>query len=307
MATPIFHIGFPKAGSTTLQNQIFPNLLGCHFTDAHLNKQHKIKELYVEVFKKDGMHFNLKRAQTLASDISESVSEDTIIFSEESGLDVIYGYPDVVTKADRLFQIFGGDLKVVIVVREQLAILKSIYRDHPFDPNNFLKGKPVGFAKWIRGIEKRRYFRHTDLLYYHRLIAHYDDLFGAKNVLILPLELMSKNSAAFSDSLGEFIGVDANEIELNVGKHPENVGHSANKNRLRRLHRYFPKWRVGRMIPSPLRSTLIRFIESGGKENIKVSSQLAIQIRNRYAQSNRQLAARCGFDVEALGYSVTES
>lgn len=320
---PVFHIGFGKAGSTTLQRQIFPHLKGMAYFGMHRFAEggdgmgdssvshstfERLKEFYSLLFKSDGLTFNLERARENLSWISDQAAEDVPLFSHEAGLATIFSHPDVVVKAERLFKLFGRDLRILIIAREQTAILASQYRDHPFDPRNVIVGRPVSFATWVSGMENLRYFRYTDLLYYDRLAEIFDRLFGPENVLVLPLELMGQDPQVFAALLGKFMGVDPREISSRLGQEPLNVGHSGGVNRLRRLRRHLPtEFRFSRLLPKPLYGALIRRLTRGGRDKVIITPEVAKHIRDRYADSNQRLASRTGLDLSALGFSVPKN
>ncbi len=314
---PVFHVGFPKAGSTSLQWQVFPYLgevtnLGLYPKNGPAPEagvtvpclvDKSIRRFYKELFMRDGMTFDLERVKGLLADITANVGDTIPVFSNERATGVMISYPDAVVKAERLHKVFGSDLRIVIVIREQRAILAAQYRDWPFDPLNPKKGKALGFEDWLTSLRQQPYFSFLELVRYERIIAVYRELFGADNVLILPLELLGGDKQRFASLLGGFIGAEPAQIEARLGQRPANAGHSARFNRMRRWRRHLPEGlRLGSLLPEGARDVLIRVLKGSGKEDVRFSPALEDALRSEYATGNERLAAWSGIDLKSLGY-----
>ena len=313
MTTPVFHVGFPKSGSTFLQSHVFPLLdkyefMGLRVAEEKDKDLHALlKRFYNNLFKTDGMNFDLARSKGDLDRLSGLMtSGKTLLLSHEGGASALFAYPDAVAKAERLYEVFGGDLKIIIIIREQTGILASQYRDHPFDPRDIQRGKPVSLEKWYRLTDELRYFRFTDLIHYDRLVRVYDKIFGKENVLVLPVELMKHDPVLYSHKMGNFLGVSHEEIEKKLGKKHVNVGKSVGENRLRKLRRRVPiPVEFSRILPAPVYKTITSLIKSGAREKVEIPEVLAEEIRQRYAASNAWMEKRCTVTLRKLGYSVT--
>lgn len=311
MVSTVFHIGFPKSGSTYLQRQIFQHLnqyayMGVHAAEKQSEFRRFLNDFHTHMFKTDGLTFDADRCIHDKQKLAEQHPDKPLLFSYEYAVGVLFGYPDAVVKAQRLQQIFGRDLKIIIVVREQTAILSSQYRDHPFEPRDIQKGHPVSFAQWYRQTDALRYFRFTDLVHYDRLVRVYDDLFGANNVLVLPMELMAENPQLYAQKIGDFLNVPEATIKTLIESPPVNTGKSNRENALRRFRRRFPiPVEFSKILPRPVYQWIRRHIQNGGRERITIPTALEQEIRQRYAQSNAMLAQRTGFNLAELGYSLS--
>ena len=315
--TPVFHVGFPKAGSTTLQWQVFPYLADVAYLGLYpkngpeleagvtvpclVNKS--VRRFYREMFMRDGMSFDLEKAQDLLRDMTTGIGDKVPVFSNERAIGVLRSYPDAVVKAERLHSVFGSKMRAVIVVREQRAILAAQYRDWPFDPLNPNTGRALGFEDWLSRLRHQPHFSFLELVKYDQIVAVYRRLFGAENVLILPLELMGADKQRFAGLLGTFMGAEPMEIEARLGQRPANAGHSARFNRFRRLRRHLPaNMPLAGYVPKGVRSAIMRVVKGGRKEELEFSPAWQDALRAEFGGGNQQLAAWSGIELKSLGY-----
>lgn len=193
------HIGWHKSASTFLQQGLFRQL-GANFQPlaafppAVAGRVGKLPALIDLVEKREGFDPPLLR---------EAVSADqplTIISHEEiSGHSHGYGLIDPFVSARNLHAAFPNG-KIIAVVRNQFDYLLSLYcyrvsiRGHePRTLNRFLRED--GAAGLDRHIQ------------YDRLIGEYVKLFGAKNVLVLPMEQLRGDEAGFVRRITDFMGL----------------------------------------------------------------------------------------------------
>lgn len=306
-----FHIGFPKAGSTSLQRQIFPSLdenityLGLHAVEDDENLSALLDRFYNGTLKTDGLHFDPDKRLKDRKKIEKLFPDTALLFSHEAGISTIYSYPDVRTKAERLAQVFEGDLKIIIILREQISILSSVYRDHPFEPKDIVNGRPLSFEEWYKQMDALRYFSFTDLLYYDQVVKIYDELFGADNVLVLPLELMNTDPKLYAKKMADFFDIKPAAIAKKLGKKPKNTGNTARLNQLRRIRRKLPaSIHFSKILPQPVYDGLLNLAQKGDKEEISIPENLKAEIAMRYSASNKALEPRIGISLKSLGYAV---
>src|SRR5262249_30314594 len=102
--------------------------------------------------------------------------------------------------ADRLHAAFPR-AKILIGVREQKAIALSLYRQYLTDfQGDFPLETFVG-----RGNEQPGFtpILRPDHLEYHRAVGYYQHLYGRKNVLVLPIELLRRDPESYVRSILE--------------------------------------------------------------------------------------------------------
>ena len=207
------HIGYPKAGSTTLQQNLFANHseilnLGLYPTSNVGNTSHtyskynnieqnipyltdaKIQKLYLELIQPDGVVYDEFKAKKLWADIKSdypvSTSDISVILSHEGITSSRFANPELMEKARRIKYVFG-EVKILIVIRAQQQMLKSLYRDHPFDPRTLeYHQRHVGFSEWLDIDIKRKHGNLTNILYFDLLARTYEDLLDRKTFWFCP-------------------------------------------------------------------------------------------------------------------------
>lgn len=179
MQPVVIHIGYPKAGSTFLQQ----------YFSAH-----------PQITYSGNMLVNYKRTGEILVQLPENDINKTIVISEEQ-LSVWQGKLDIVgvkfldydieqhqkTVAEKLHTLYPA-AKILIVPRGFAAALQSTYSQYIsiggiLNFNNFQQQFGSIFARFYN---------------YNYLIPVYKQLFGDENVLILPFEWLKENPEAFT-------------------------------------------------------------------------------------------------------------
>jgi hypothetical protein len=109
---------------------------------------------------------------------------------------------DLTTKAIRLFDVFGGDSRIVFVFRNQIAMIKSIYAEL------LCAGLKKNFVDYVDHLIETQYRSALVDMRYDSVVQLYAHLFGAERILATPLELVLADSAAYTSGLADFLGVD---------------------------------------------------------------------------------------------------
>lgn len=227
----ILHIGYPKAGSTTLQSQLFPNLTSCTFLGKHcagtgsgpgvtvLRRFRQLPgppQLY-----RENLNEVVKR---LTESISETNTQHVIISKEDllfqKGVTVNGQRPctlaDAKKTASVLRRIFAhmGQIvepKIVIVVRRQGDILPSTYAMNAFAYINagYYNEGFENFVSYVKNNEVvRSYFN------YDNIIRKYIGCFGSNAVGVFPMEgLFDEDTSAVRRKMCNFTGIPFKEAE----------------------------------------------------------------------------------------------
>lgn len=200
----LLHVGLHKTGSTWLQQNLFARQ--AHGFSQHEEPRHRIVERLV-------LPYALSKEQARAAysraiDDAQSAGR-TLVLSHER----LSGYPssgafDRKMIAERLGEAFPEG-RVLIVFREQRALIRSMYSQHITDGGvgsleRFLTRPEPGLGR-KPGFCLEQYE-------FDRLIDLYRGLFGADRVLALPVELLGKDAQKFADRVTAFCGLPPSEV-----------------------------------------------------------------------------------------------
>ena len=325
--TFIFHIGYPKSGSTTLQRCLWAkhsevinlginpkNNIGRDLTnynnDQIIDKDERIIDFYNYLCKTDATNYPYKKVKKLFNSIYDTYKEPNkkIIFSNESILSTRFSYP-VISEKIRRIKFLDQDFKIIVIIRSQDSILKSLYRDHPFDPIQLeSKKKPVNLDSFLKIDRCKKYFSHCSSLNYLIIYQYISNLFGKKNVLFLPLEMLSINSEEFCNKLSNFCGLDNYETFKLLNDKMENIGPTILQNKFRKLFTLYSP--IVSRLPYRIRklnNKLESYVESyfktfGSKEKIFFSEKSTKFLLESFKEANLKLSSDHNLDLKKYGY-----
>jgi hypothetical protein len=298
MAYMLIHIGYHKTGTTWLQNKFFPS--HPEFAPA-INPA----SVWHSLIEPNALAFDPDECRSILSGgISADPRVDVISAERLSGNPHSGGYDSKQT-ADRLYQIFP-DAKVLIVLREQTAMLNSLYRQY------VRMGGMCPLADYLSPIRDGRMplFRHEHLQY-HRLVHHYQQLFGKDKVCILPYELLCQDSDVFAAKICKIAGVNPQAPD----PAPRVIARSscdfvtAIKSRINRfhggdsLHPVKPRmpWLTGSLLNLADRLNDIETIQN---IDLRYGERCETFAKGLYEKSNSQLQPLVDFDLSKLGYAL---
>lgn len=195
----LIHVGYHKTGSTTLQDHFFAR-------DAAFLRWRDDRRLTHHHFVCLSSYASVDRH--VLAELDRSITEANeakrcFVISHErlSGYYATGGF-DSAAIADRLYRAFP-DARILIVIREQSAMLESAYSQYITD------GGVMPFRKFMRlpSTEMRRAPEFDPSYFaYDHLIAKYQALFGRERVLVLPFELLRAAPAMFVAAITRHCG-----------------------------------------------------------------------------------------------------
>lgn len=192
------HIGLGKAASTSLQLNTFPNLPLFYLGKLGENSQLRTK-----------MISSISQANSFVYDESQLQSELSIdlkkinLISDE--LFATYTFNDPYIMANRLHALFGQS-KILLIIREPSQWLNSQYmfrltcgREDVFKDHN----------QWLlECLRNKNVGNPTMQVYYQNLYDIYCQVFGKKNIVVLPFELLRKDKHKFYQELDNYFGFE---------------------------------------------------------------------------------------------------
>lgn len=310
----LIHIGYHKTGTNWIKDEVFAREefgLTLPFT--------RKQEISAELVFPNALDFDAERARARFGPALEEaearglvpvVSAERLCGSPHSG-----GY-DSKEIADRLAATFG-EAKVLIVIREQRAMVLSTYLQY------VRAGGTASLRDYLEPPDRGRArlpmfsFAHFE---YDRLAGYYRRLFGDGNVHVLPYELFRSDPPEFVRSVLRFIGVPEPRDEvlaaLPYGAR-RNVSFSGASLRLRRAFNFlfvrdrvnvtpiFPVERAGRRWGPRLERIDARLPRAiRGPFDRRLQARTAEIVGDRYRESNARTQLLAAADLAAFGYDV---
>jgi hypothetical protein len=303
----LIHIGFHKTGTTYLQEHIFREHNG--FAPGWTVFSGEAVEHFVLCHP---LRFDPDRIRE-AFEATHEPRRDTLlpVLSHEdlSGHPVKGRYYGVEV-AHRLCECFES-AKVLIGIREQQSALRSLFGEYirqdgewPIDVFVGRGDEPPGFAPICR----------LDHLEYDLLVGHYQSLFGAANVLVLPFEQLRNDPLGYEQRIHDFCGTGRRATTVHP---PARVGYRAATlavhRWLNRAVRKSPlrnegwsttstafrvKQRICRVLDQVAPCALDQWIDG------RIRQFIVRRVAHHYRESNRRLSAMIGMDLAALGYDA---
>jgi len=193
--TVLFHVGLPKAASTFLQRRLFPAL-----DAAFLNVQVHPRPEAPSLLRRGSTAF-LHCADEARAAIN-AAGQDVIVSSEcfvlGTTAEQLFDYKK---RAECLREIWPS-AKILVVLRRQDDFCRSLYvntlkKAYPYPPARLLGLEAGGDP------EDGRSYPYT-ILDLDRIVATYENLFGAENVLTIPFELLKDEPSNFIEAITDF-------------------------------------------------------------------------------------------------------
>lgn len=207
--------------------------------------------------------------------------------------------------------------RVLIVVREQRAMLESFYSQYVTD------GGVLPFGKFMRPISRslrRSPDFDLDYLLYDRLAQLYMDLLGPANVLVLPFELLARRPADFLGRIAAHCGVPIDGERFAGGLPRTNDRRSV---LLQELVRQVNRLQRSQLNPGGLFESLpinrlagavaarctpaAEFVTPGFVARAlsgRRRARIAQLVRGRFEDSNARLESLAGLALDEWGYAL---
>jgi hypothetical protein len=292
----LIHIGFHKTATSWLQQRWYPN-------HPQLAVPFDYWEIAERLVYPDPLHYDV--AATRAWFNAGAPADRVTVLSAErlSGTPHAGGY-DRVEIAERIAETFP-DATVWIVVREQVAMIASLWRQYVFE------GGRLSLDRYVRGVapELKPGFRfeHLD---YAPLVAHYRKRLGDDRVLVTTYEDFRRDPQPTLDRVCDLVGV---EHLAPRGDERALVNRGLSDRSARVLRAVNAVSRFERMPEEPvadlrLRGPVARVLRKLDRAGTPWSASTGVEARvgelvgDRYDEPNRDLAHLLDVDLAALGY-----
>ena len=216
----IVHIGGNKTASTTLQRCLFSRSNEIIYLGEDCKNFSDYRSILASFLSYYYIHFDHSRqlVANLFQTYRSRMTDKTFLYSNE---DIMTSRLPTVC-ANRLYQLMPN-AEVLIVIRNQLTAVPSIYANH----GAFLKGVPrsywkryVSFDDWINYSIEFMNYSYLDSFFYFKIANLFSSLFGKEKIHILLFEDFVKNKNEFIKKLAQILNINAeNARALLMKKH----------------------------------------------------------------------------------------
>lgn len=189
----LIHIGYHKTATTWMQKLLFVPVHGYHPLADHA-------QVFEHVTAPHGLCFDPAPMQRLIAEGVKKIPPTAVpvISSEILSGNLFFGGRESEVYANRLKTI-APDARILISIRAQLQLLPSVYMQY------VSRGGTMPCRQFFEQQTPLGYFGFDPVHFeYDRLVAHYQNLFGRKNVYVLPQESLKVDMAAATAKLAEF-------------------------------------------------------------------------------------------------------
>jgi hypothetical protein len=196
----VVHIGFPKTGTTFLQEVVFPMLS----KDFLYFDRIASAPFFAPVIDRDDTIFDVGALQRAIQ--RAWGGEGNVLSSYEplTGLHYRSGFVNRTLIATRLKAL--GFERVIITIRNQFDALESAYKQY------VRSGGVLKFDDYVTFDEDRPRYLYPEYFDYCAIARLYAEKFGGSNVLILQYERLHERS--FVDELARFLAVTPFEVDF---------------------------------------------------------------------------------------------
>jgi len=309
----VLHIGLPKTGTTWLQSFFFQRQKEIHYIDVapqnYPAKQHPFIEELLKATNTPVENFDKKSLDIAAKRLNKYLIDGINLLSNEN---YFTGMPETVSKENLLYitrnlHALFPELKIIIIIRNQMEFLSSFYRQKIF--NSF---ENRTFGQFLIDIENSL----IPYLTYLELLENWLNELGKDNVYISTYEYFKANKSQFLSDMSSFIGIEnpvicsnKNKLYLNQSLTPYSSKIALLTNKFYWvLHRtrIAPIIKLGESLNKMINHLNKQWIDPKLFRKINLGSQLNNPskdcLKNYYKKTNKKLSKLIKIDLKNYGY-----
>lgn len=318
----LFHIGLPKAASSSLQVGLSActdiAYLGLYPTRnvaeglnvaKYPNKEipylndPRIKEFYLAF----GLTDYSARVQCdlYAAICSDYANEDkTLFFSYEGFTSPMFSEVTPYIKLQRLVECCS-DAEFLLITRNQGDVIKSQYRDWPFDLTT-PGGRGLNLNEWcLNELQRADCMGPVKWFDFQRLLEPLKETILVGRLHVLLFEDFIEDRGQFCAGLSKLLGTNTEAVKSCLDGLRANKGLSARYNAYRKLRRIVPtSFSIRSILPQWLIKVVFRFLNRGGSEQLNFDSELKKKLEELFKTSNREVAKQLKLSFDGKGYWV---
>lgn len=314
MSSQLFiHIGYPKAASSSLQKNVFSKhpeinyLMGPTESSSWKNA---LPDQSAEEFWKDLTFSRNINNQKLQEKYKQSIFPyinnkliNIISFEQFTSPYLV----DNQTTAKRL-NYFFPNAKIIIILRNQFDILKSLYRYRPKAPLESYKKyeRYLSFQEWMQ-INFDNYNRSfLSALNFYETAMLYSYYFGQQNIGVFLFEDLIDDIDNFTNQFSYFIKIkDQQKLKSLLELPPKNTSESSRYIALR--SKIFPNISFSSILPKSifylLKNSALKIAEKTPNK-LELTQEQSNQIDFLFRESNQQLAETFNLPLKDYNYPI---
>lgn len=296
----IWHLGWPKTATTSLQTLRFPKLANVSYAGKPwVNKE--IEKAIFEILYSDSSHFDDSHLDVIRKFILHSKRE-VVLFSNEGFL--MPSANDLGITVARLREIDPG-LRIVLTIRNQIDLLQSTYTAGGYRYGHLMlhntkvgRGKYLSIEQWLdahlsmSGGASTHHKSIISLLDFDTVVAYLERVLGPGRISIVPYELLSVDPDRFSELFASIFGCDFPRIDATDASFFQNL---TTRSYNSRLPAFYSRWRD--ILAMKLTKRVPRY-------QLKMPDSYKGKLEDRYRAGNNRLDQKFGLGLEELGYPL---
>ncbi len=279
------HIGFPKTGSTYLQECVFPQLKDIHY----ISWNEELLNTFYKIIHYDDSYYDAAKCMKV---IRENSLNKHNLFSYEplTGYHHHSRFSNRTQIAKRLKEL--GVMKIIITIRNQIEVLNSSYKQ-------YVKNGGVMKIDGYLGLRPKKEHSMLDKSYfdYYSIYKMYTKIFGDNNVLLLQYENMK--SPTYLSELNSFVG---NTTIGEIKSDKVNASLSVSNTNLLRLinHCTYSVHRPSQLITKKISTSrffnILKRLPNQGSKSYLTKKRLEL-VEDYFKESNQQLKSEYKIDL----------
>lgn len=300
-ASFLLHVGYYKTATTFLQSEVFTRDLGVLSLGKPTDEAwpgvlaQQIVNAPSGAFDVETWRAQVRRSVEDWSATFERRPEKLVFSNETLSTPEAFQGADATLAPQRLAEVFGDDAQILITIREQSALVESLYL------HNAKPSRATSPTAWLRENEQE-----VAGLDYDARFDCFAAVFGAENVFVLPQEMLRMNAPSAASRLARLLNIEDDAVLQRLRERPaRNTRRSRRELMFNRVRaRIAPETPLGHILPDPVRRKLRGFVRGGAPAEDVFSDSIRAHLRNRFRHSNAALARKTALPLGFFGYTL---
>lgn len=301
MTAIVFHAGFVKTATSTLQESVFPALRGINYLGIP-GKTADLDAAIRDLCRADGTRWRAAQAAEIFGGALKDGCTNLVSYENYA----LYESTDKAAVAERIRKLFPA-ARIMFTIRRQDDLVKSWYLQQ-------LRKRTASYLPldgWIELQLQNPENSIFDDVDYNGTIQYYETLFGRSQTGVFLYEDLKESPAAFAKKLADFLGLDGGDEAATasiLASSRRNPGLTARHAALAKFVTYAVPglfYRACRRhTPAAARDMLGAWLGRGGSPRLEIGAVHEKKIRDLCADGNRLLAERYGLDLAKHDYPL---